>query len=388
MGLSSSTRKALKRANYDKPSPIQAGLIPMALEDYDVVGQARTGTGKTAAFALPVIDRIDTSRDMPPQAIILAPTRELALQVCEEIEKLSHFSKVQAVALYGGRPFKRQANQLKSYPQIVVGTPGRVIDHIKRGTLVTSSIWCVVLDEADRMLDIGFRPDIEWILRKMPVDRQTLLLSATVPPDILKIIQRYMIEPKFIDFSKKDISGDTIDQYYTTTTEDRKLELLRKLIQVEEPEQTIVFCRTKVRTMRLHRILTKEFKKCECIHGDLSQGERNRVMREFRSGSVRFLVATDVMGRGIDVTGISHIINYDLPLATDDYVHRVGRTGRMGKEGVAFSFVTKDEGHVLTDIEKRINRLLKPAQFLEEEKKEPEPEKKAPTPRRRYRRSL
>jgi ATP-dependent RNA helicase DeaD len=234
-----------------------------------------------------------------------------------------------------------------------------VLDHIGRGTLKLDGITVVILDEADRMLDIGFRPDIEKILRRCPRSRQTLLLSATVPPPVERLARNYMRDPETLNFSPKDISVETIEQFYCAVEQDRKFELLEHLLKRENPAQAIVFCRTKRGTDRLERRLTKRFSNVACIHGDLPQSSRDRVMAGFRGGKVRVLVATDVVGRGIDVTGISHIFNYDIPQFCDDYVHRVGRTGRMGREGVAYTFVTPEEGNELTRIEMRIDRLLK-----------------------------
>jgi ATP-dependent RNA helicase DeaD len=233
-----------------------------------------------------------------------------------------------------------------------------VLDHISRRTLDTSDIGIVVLDEADRMLDIGFRPDIEKILRQCPRERQTLLLSATLPPPILLLAQRYMKDPVALNFSAEDIAVETIDQYYYTVDQNKKFELLKRLLKREQPKQAIVFCRTKRGTDWIHLDLKKEFENVGCMHGDMAQNQRNRMMEKFRAGDIKILVATDVVGRGIDVTGISHIINYDVPQDCDDYVHRVGRTGRMGREGVAFTLVTLAEGHELTKIEKRIGKLL------------------------------
>lgn len=355
---------ALEAAGYEEPTPIQAGLIPRALEGVDVVGQARTGTGKTAAFAIPILERLKQRREThAPQALILVPTRELAVQVRGEVVKLSHGRKAHCVAVYGGKPIREQIEKLKKGAHIVVGTPGRVMDHMARGTLDLSGITCVVLDEADRMLDIGFRPDIERILRRCPTARQTLLLSATVPPPIEKLAQRYMHEPEKLNFSPKDLSVDTIDQYYFTVDGERKFDLLLKLIEREQPKQAIVFCRTKRGTEKIFQRLAKKLDGVACIHGDMQQNARDRVMADFREAKVRYLVATDVVGRGIDVSGISHIINYDIPAFCDDYVHRVGRTGRMGREGVAFTFVCPEEGYELTRIEERINLLLKRAEI-------------------------
>ncbi|MFM2096659.1 MAG: hypothetical protein RIS70_3783 [Planctomycetota bacterium] len=359
LDLSGPMLKALRLAGYEYPTEIQAGLIPLAFEDEDVVGQARTGTGKTASFVIPILEQLYPHREKPgPQALILVPTRELAVQVSTEVVKLSAGQRVHCVALYGGKPIRGQIEKLRRGAEIIVGTPGRVLDHLSRGTLKLDDIWCVVLDEADRMLDIGFRPDIEKILRRCPSDRQTLLLSATVPPPIQKLAERYMCEPKFLNFSPKDLSVDTIEQFYFTVDHHRKFDLLLQLLQREQPKQAIVFCRTKRGTEKIYQRLEKKLQQVATIHGDMNQSMRDRVMSRFRDGSVRYLVATDVIGRGIDVSGVSHIINYEIPQFCDDYVHRVGRTGRMGREGVAYTFVCPEEGYELTRIEQRINRLL------------------------------
>ena len=351
---------ALAKAEYLQPTPIQAGLIPRALAGVDLLGQARTGTGKTAAFAIPILERLKSKKEAPgPQALVMVPTRELAVQVGGEVTKLSHGRKVHMVTLYGGKPIRGQIDKLSKGADIVVGTPGRVLDHMARGTLDLRNLSFVVLDEADRMLDIGFRPDIEKILRKCPQSRQTMLLSATVPPPIERLAARFMRDPEKLDFSPKDISVETIEQFYFTVDPHRKFDLLVQLMKREDPRQAIVFCRTKRGTDKVQRSLQRFFKGVDCIHGDLQQTQRDRVMASFRAAEVRILVATDVVGRGIDVTNISHIINYDIPMFCDDYVHRVGRTGRMGREGVAYTFVTPEEGNELTRIEIRIERLLK-----------------------------
>jgi ATP-dependent RNA helicase DeaD len=263
------------------------------------------------------------------------------------------------VALYGGKPIRKQTEQLRRGAELIVGTPGRVLDLMSRGSLMLGELHWIVLDEADRMLDIGFRPDIEKILRRCPQSRQTLLLSATIPPPVKRLAERYMREPEMIDLSTKDLSVETIEQFYFTVEPERKFELLVQLMRREQPRQAIVFCRTRRGTDRVKTQLAKVIDSVDTIHGDLAQSARDRVMRRFREGKVKCLVATDVVGRGIDVTSISHIINYDVPQFCDDYVHRVGRAGRMGREGVAYTFVTPEEGNELTRIEMRINRLLK-----------------------------
>jgi ATP-dependent RNA helicase DeaD len=358
-GLSDRMLKSLEAAGYLEPTPIQAGMIPKALDDYDIVGQAQTGTGKTAAFAIPIIEILERHYAKRPRALVLVPTRELSVQVREEMVKLAVNHRLSCVSIHGGKPLRGQIEKLRRGVDIVVGTPGRVLDHMGRRTLDLSELEVVVLDEADRMLDIGFRPDIEKILRKCPEDRQTLLLSATVPPPIQRLAGRYMFEPESLNFSPKDLAVETIEQHYFTVEHTRKYDLLCRLIAREEPQQAIVFCRTKRRTDSLQRRLSKQIKSVAGMHGDMSQGTRDQVMKRFRAGKLRYLIATDVVGRGIDVSGISHIINYDIPQFCDDYVHRVGRTGRMGREGIAFTFVSPEEGPELTRIEQRINRQLK-----------------------------
>jgi len=364
LGLSAATLAAVDRAGYTTPTPVQAGLIPRAIAGVDVLGQARTGTGKTASFVLPILERmLQPGRAGGPRALVLVPTRELAVQVKDEFEKLAHGTKIHCVAVYGGKPIKGQIDKLAKHPAVVVGTPGRVLDHMSRGTISFSALDMVTLDEADRMLDIGFRPDIEKILRRCPESRQTLLLSATVPPPVQKIAARYMRDPEIMDFSTNELAVETIEQRYFTVDPTRKFDLLVRLLERENPRQVIVFCRTKRGTDKIHEKLSRrrslQADEVACIHGDLAQSVRDRVMRQFRDGSARILVATDLVGRGIDVSSVSHIVNYDIPEFCDDYVHRVGRTGRMGREGIAFTFVSPEEGPQLTRIEMRIERLLK-----------------------------
>ncbi len=358
--LSQETLAALERADYEHPSPIQAGLIPVALQGSDVIGQARTGTGKTASFAIPILEQLKPRQEVRGiQALILVPTRELAVQVREEVEKLAFGRQVTCLALYGGKPVRGQIEKLRRNPQIIVGTPGRLLDHIGRRTVLLDHISMLVLDEADRMLDIGFRPDIEKILRRCPTTRQTLLLSATIPPPVERLARQYMRDPQKLNFSPKDVTVDTIDQYYFTVDGRRKFELLVRLLKRDQPKQAIVFCKTKKGTDRIYHRLSKSTKLVACIHGDMDQNARDRAMASFRQGKARILVATDVVGRGIDVTSISHIINFDIPHFCDDYIHRVGRAGRMGREGIAYTFVTPEEGNELTRIEIRINVQLK-----------------------------
>jgi ATP-dependent RNA helicase DeaD len=358
LSLSPPLLAALHRATYFEPTPIQAALIPKALAGLDVVGQAQTGTGKTAAFLLPFLNRWKDNNEPGPQALVLAPTRELVVQVAEEAKKLAPSRHCRTVAIYGGQRFREQLDALKEGVAIVVGTPGRILDHLSRGTLKLNRVRYAVLDEADRMLDIGFRPDIEKILRWCPEKRQTLLLSATLPPPVLRLAQRYMHEPYNINLSPERITVENIRQYYVTVEPERKFELLLQVIDREQPRQCIIFCERKRWADKLYQVLRHERKKVAVMHGDLLQEKRNAIMKKFREGSIVYLVATDVVGRGIDVTNISHIINYDLPEDPENYVHRIGRTGRMGADGVAIAFVTPDQGKQLSAIEAYINKQL------------------------------
>jgi ATP-dependent RNA helicase DeaD len=358
LSLSPSILAALERVAYFEPTPIQAAFIPEALTGRDVIGQAQTGTGKTAAFLLPFMNSWRDRNEPGPQAIVLAPTRELVVQVSEEARKLSPSKHFRAVPIYGGQRFRRQLDELKKGCNIAIGTPGRVLDHLSRGTLMLDRVRYVVLDEADRMLDIGFRPDIEKILRRCTAPHQTLLLSATLPPPVLRLAQRYMKEPFHINLSPAKITVENIRQSYITVDEERKFELLRRVIVREKPRQCIIFCERKRWADEVYRELRKVVRSVATMHGDLEQPVRDRIMQNFREGRIVYLVATDVVGRGIDVSGISHIINYDLPMDTENYVHRIGRTGRMGADGVAIAFVTPEQGEQLTAIECFINMQL------------------------------
>jgi len=358
LSLSPSVLAALARAGYLEPTPIQAAFIPEALSGRDVIGQAQTGTGKTAAFLLPFLNQWRDRNEPGPQAIVLAPTRELVVQVGGEAEKLVPSRHCRAVPIYGGQRFRQQLTLLQKGCDIVVGTPGRVLDHLSRGTLSLGRVRYVVLDEADRMLDIGFRPDIERILRQCPSQRQTLLLSATLPPPVLRLAQRYMSDPVHINLSPTKLTVENIRQSYITVAEERKFELLLRVIARENPRQCIIFCERKRWADELYQKLREEHQRVATMHGDLEQTQRNRIMQDFRDAKIVLLVATDVVGRGIDVTNISHIINYDLPEDPENYVHRIGRTGRMGADGVAIAFVTPEQGRQLTGIEGYINKEL------------------------------
>jgi ATP-dependent RNA helicase DeaD len=360
LGLSEDSLRAIRTVGYETPSPIQAAFIPVAITGRDCIGQARTGTGKTAAFVLPALERIDFD-DPRTQLLVLTPTRELSQQVADEAVRLSVNHDVSTACCVGGRPLKPQITQLEKGAQIVIGTPGRVIDLMTRRYLQLGHLKLVVLDEADRMLDIGFRPDIEKILRQCPAERQTLLLSATLPPPVERLARRYMKDPERIDMSISAVSTQTVDQYYIPVDPDRKFRVLVQLLIQERPQQAIVFTRTKRGAEEVFRRFAGRLPNTAFIHGDLAQSARDRVMRQFRDGEIRLLIATDVMGRGIDVSGISHIINFDIPEDCDDYVHRIGRTGRLSSvdmKGTAFTFVSLSEGDLLTNIEKRVDQML------------------------------
>jgi len=361
LGLNIQTLQTIKDVGYEVPSPIQAELIPVALTGKDCIGQARTGTGKTAAFILPSREHIDQSQ-RHVQLLVLAPTRELSEQVLTESRKLCG-SRIRIGIAVGGRPIHQQIQALRDGLHAVVGTPGRVIDLLQRRALDLRQLKIVVLDEADRMLDIGFRPDIERILKQCPQKRQTLLLSATMPPPVERMARRYMIEPDMVDLSEDQIVVDTIEQFYVTVDEDRKASLLLRVLAREKPAQAIVFTRTRRGADRLFERFSKRLKskRIAAIHGDLPQRKRDSVIRDLRAGRLRLLIATDVVGRGIDISKISHIINYDIPEYCDDYIHRVGRTGRLNSDqsgGRAITFVTVAQGGELTNIEKRINTVL------------------------------
>lgn len=361
LGLQKRTLRRLAEIGYESPSPIQREFIPVALTGKDCIGQARTGTGKTAAFMLPSLELVD-SADRVVQVLVLAPTRELSEQVHAESRRLAGDSRIRFALCVGGRPMGQQIDVLQAGAQIVIGTPGRVQDLMKRGHLRFDDLEIVVLDEADRMLDIGFRPDIERILRACPKDRQTLLLSATMAPEVVRLANRYMESPASVDLSEDRVMVETIEQFYVTVDEDRKLPLLLRILALEKPRQVIVFTRTKRGADKLFEVFSRRLKsdRVACMHGDLPQRKRDRVIRSLRSGQLRLLIATDVVGRGIDISGISHIINYDIPEYCDDYVHRVGRTGRLSSDenGRAVTFVTVAQGGELTNIEKRINDVL------------------------------
>ncbi len=352
LNLSEATKKALDVMGFEEATPIQSKAIPVAMQGRDVIGQAQTGTGKTCAFGIPAIELID-AKHSGVQVLILCPTRELAIQVCEELRNLCKFHKgIKALAIYGGQPIERQITALKNKPQIIVGTPGRVMDHMRRHTLKLKNLKIAVLDEADEMLNMGFRDDIDSIFSEIPTERQTMLFSATLPKAIREIADSYMKEPEHVVTLKKEITIDTIEQFYIEVREQSKLELLCRLVDVRNIKLGIVFCNMKWKVDNLCSSLQARGYSAEALHGDMKQRERDRVMNKFRNGQVELLVATDVAARGIDVDGIEAVFNYDIPSDEEYYVHRIGRTGRAGKKGISYSFVFGRDLYKLHDIER------------------------------------
>ncbi|WP_194777495.1 DEAD/DEAH box helicase [Pararhodonellum marinum] len=359
LGISEEILKAVEDMGYTHPSPIQAQTIPQLLEGHDVIGQAQTGTGKTAAFAIPIIDQVDPSVNKP-QALVLCPTRELAVQVEGEIVKLARFKRgVSSTCIYGGEAIDRQIRSLKKGVQIVVGTPGRIMDHMQRRTLNLDNVSIIVLDEADEMLDMGFREDIEMILSAMPEERQTVFFSATMPKPIMDLTRKFQTDPKVVKVLRKELTVENITQSYYEVKSPLKLELMTRLINLHQFNLSVVFCNTKRATDEVTEGLIARGIQAEALHGDLSQAQRTKVMNKFRKGHCSVLVATDVAARGIDVDNVEVVFNYDLPLDEENYVHRIGRTGRAGKSGMAISFVTgRKDNFKIRDLEKFIKTSI------------------------------
>jgi ATP-dependent RNA helicase DeaD len=342
---------------FEEATAIQVQTIPVALQGRDLIGQAQTGTGKTAAFGIPLVERVD-EEDPQIQAIVLTPTRELAVQVAEEINKIAQYKKISALPIYGGQDITRQIKALKKRPQIIVATPGRFMDHMRRRTIRLDAIEMVVLDEADEMLNMGFIDDIREILQEVPTERQTLLFSATMPRAIQEIAQQFMNNPELISVKAKEVTVPNIEQQYMEVTEKQKFDVLCRLLDIHSPELAIVFGRTKRRVDELSEALTKRGYGAEGIHGDLNQAKRDSVLRKFKEGTIEVLVATDVAARGLDISGVTHVFNFDIPQDSESYVHRIGRTGRAGKTGLAVTFVTPREIDHLRLIERATNRKM------------------------------
>ena len=357
LGISRNTLKAVEKMGFEEATPIQSETIPLALEGGDLIGQAQTGTGKTAAFGIPMIEKIDVSKD-EIQGLIIAPTRELAIQVSEELYKIGAGNRARVLAVYGGQDISRQIRALKKRPHIIVGTPGRLLDHINRKTIRLNTVHTVVLDEADEMLNMGFIEDIESILSSVPDDHQTLLFSATMPDPIRRIAERFMHEPKTVRVKAREMTVPAISQYYVRIPEREKFDTLTRLIDIHTPELAIVFGRTKRRVDELSEALTVRGYTAEGIHGDLTQARRMSVLRKFKEGTIDVLVATDVAARGLDISGVTHVYNFDIPQDPESYVHRIGRTGRAGKEGMAITFVTPREMSYLEVVERTTKKKM------------------------------
>lgn len=351
--------RALNEMGFEEPTPIQAESIPVAMSGSDMIGQAQTGTGKTAAYGIPVLEKIlkaEPSKDI--QTVVLSPTRELAMQVAEELNHLAQFTNIQALPIYGGQDMERQLRRLRKCPQIIVATPGRLIDHMKRGTIDLSHITTIVLDEADEMLDMGFIDDINIIMAATPNTRQTLLFSATMPKPIQQLAETFLHDPLIIRMKAKEVTMDLIEQSYIEVPDRQKFDILCRLLDLQEPDLAIIFVRTKRRVDEVSEALKKRGYSAEGIHGDLTQAKRDTVIRQFREKTIDILVATDVAARGLDISGVTHVFNYDLPQDPESYVHRVGRTGRAGQSGEATTFVIPREMEHLRTIERLIKRRI------------------------------
>src|SRR3954447_25388697 len=359
LGLAEPILAALHDVGYENPSPIQEQAIPELLAGRDVIGQAQTGTGKTAAFGLPMIQFVDPSDD-EVQALVLTPTRELCIQVTQALRAYGARKGIQPVAVFGGAPIRTQQAQLKEGGQIVVGTVGRVLDLISRHSLMLHACRYLVLDEADEMLDLGFLEDVEKILGYTPGGRQTALFSATMPPEIRGLADRHLYDPVTVKVKAATLTIDTVEQFFLEVKGPDKNEALVRVLEAEKPDQAIVFARTKIRTEQLYRTLRDKGMNVKALHGDMSQGSRDGVMISFKSGRVPILVATDVAARGLDIASVTHIVNFDIPTSPDVYVHRIGRTGRVGRSGRAITFVEPRQKRALEAIEKHANTEISP----------------------------
>ncbi|MEA2386325.1 MAG: ATP-dependent helicase DeaD [Thermoleophilaceae bacterium] len=359
LGLSEPLLEALTHLGYEDPTPIQEQAIPALLEGRDVIGQAQTGTGKTAAFGLPLLEYVDPS-DPDVQAIVLTPTRELCIQVTQALRAYGKSKGVSVVAVFGGAPIREQMSRVKENAQVVVGTVGRVMDLMSRHALVVTSARFVVLDEADEMLDLGFFEDVETILSRCPSGRQTALFSATMPPEIKRLAEQGMYEPVTIKVKAATLTIDTVEQFYVDVSDRDKQEKLVEVVKAERPDQAIIFVRTKIGADRLARRLNDAGVRVKALHGDMSQGQRDGVMIAFKSERERLLVATDVAARGLDISGVTHVINYDVPNSPDIYVHRIGRTGRVGRSGRAITFITPKQRSDLEAIERHAKTDIRP----------------------------
>ncbi|WP_206107287.1 DEAD/DEAH box helicase [Paenibacillus apii] len=358
LGVSEALTALLRGQGIAQPTPVQAEAIPPVVQGLDVIARAKTGTGKTLAFLLPILDKIRPDRPFP-QALIMAPTRELALQITEEARKLTHESDIKILAVYGGQDVEKQLRKLEGGRHLIIGTPGRLLDHMRRGTLALGGVTMLVLDEADQMLHMGFLAEVESIITAIPSRRQTMLFSATMPDPIKQLAASYMKQPVDIVIkSGSPIPLDNIRQQVVECTDRAKEEALKALIDRDRPYLAIIFCRTKRRVSKLNEALIEAGYDCDELHGDLSQNKREAVMKTFREAKLQLLVATDVAARGLDVEGVTHVFNYDMPLDVDSYIHRIGRTGRAGGKGLAITFASPRDRAGLEMIERGISQRL------------------------------
>ena len=378
LGLSPQIQQALDELGYEEPTPIQDQAIPELLGGHDVIGQAQTGTGKTAAFGLPLLQYVDPASD-EVQAVVLTPTRELCIQVTQALRAYAEHLDIEIVAVFGGAPIKSQQAQLRAGAHVVVATVGRMMDLMSRRSLVLTAARFIVLDEADEMLDLGFIEDVEKILRMCPSGRQTALFSATMPPPIKRLAEGQMYDPTTIKITPKTLTVDAIAQAFVEVPAKEKAARLVELLRAEEPEQAIIFCRTKIGASRLEKALKEKGLDVKALHGDMSQGSRDGVMIAFKDHRVRLLVATDIAARGLDIDHVTHVINFDVPNSSEVYVHRIGRTGRVGRTGRAITLVTpaqrKEIARIEQDVKTKIDEWESPEERLEH----------APPPRRRER---
>jgi len=357
LGVSEPLTEQLHLQGIIEPTPVQNAAIPMLLNNKDVIAKAQTGTGKTLAFTLPILQQIRTDKEHI-QALILTPTRELAIQITAEVKKLASSVQATVLAAYGGQDVDAQVKKLKKAPHIVVATPGRLIDHMRRGNINLGKISYLVLDEADQMLHMGFLPEVESIIVQTPRARQTMLFSATMPDAIRKLAEQYMNQPAHIDIKSTHVTLDNIKQRVIETTDRGKQDALLELLQTQQPFLAVIFCRTKVRAKKLNQALQEVGYNCDELHGDLTQAKREQVMKKFRDMRLQILIATDVAARGLDVEGVSHVYNYDIPLDAESYIHRIGRTGRAGQSGTAITFTTQHDEGKLAAIERGISARI------------------------------
>ncbi|WP_066073864.1 DEAD/DEAH box helicase [Neobacillus soli] len=351
--LSAEIKRALSVLKYETPTEVQTKVIPLALENQDLVVKSQTGSGKTASFGIPICEMM-AWEEKRPQALILTPTRELAVQVREDITNIGRFKRIKAMAVYGKEPFSKQREELQQKTHVVVGTPGRVIDHIERETLVLDKVKYLIIDEADEMLNMGFIDEVEAIIKELPLDRVTMVFSATLPKDVETLCHKYMKNPVHIEIAASGVTTDTIEHRLIEGKEEDKLSLLKDVTVVENPDSCLIFCRTKEHVDTVYTELEAANYSCERLHGGLEQQDRFAVMDGFKQGNFRYLVATDVAARGIDIDNVTLVINYDVPMEKESYVHRTGRTGRAGNKGTAITFATPYEGKFVKAIERYI----------------------------------